>query len=243
MYYTQGKKCYISGDDMVEEFGKGNPYSASVERLDNTKGYIKGNVVLICQYLQVGHGHDYSPDEIRSWFQYDSGSDNYIFDDSIFDKPTTKRRKYRKSIINEERALCPNMKSCTDCDIMLPLSLFSGKMSICKTCVNIRTKNYFNTPYGFVMKMANNAKQTAKKRGAKRRRNDDSDVIDDELFALFVDIIKQQGGRCAITGIPFVYEMNHKFAPSPDRLDDSKGYMPGNVRMIIVPLNTPNNKI
>ena len=195
MYHDQGGKCYISSNDMVEEVGTGNPYSASVERLDNSKGYVKGNVVLICQYLQIGHGHDYSPDEIRSWFEYDMSCDDFIFDDAIFDKPITKQRKKRKSIINGERALCPNMKSCTDCNIMLPLSSFSSKMSYCKSCKNIRRKNHYNTPYGFVTKITSAAKRHAKKRGSKRKRNDDSDMVDDDLFTLFVETIKQQGGK------------------------------------------------
>ena len=47
-----------------------------------------------------------------------------------------------------------------------------------------------------------------------------------------------------MTGIPFEYKTWHKFAPSPDRLDDKNGYVKGNVRFIIVPLNTfvINNK-
>jgi hypothetical protein len=236
MFHDQGGKCYISGNDMAEEYWTGDPYSASVERLDNKLGYVKGNVVLICQYLQVSKG-DYSPDEIRSWFQYDMSCDKFMFNDTIFNKPIIKQRKYRKSIMNGDKKLC------TDCDIMLPLSSFSGKKSVCNQCNNIRMKNHYNTPYGFVMKMTNHAKQNAKIRGTKRRRNDDSDMVEDDLFTIFVETIKQQGGRCAITGIPFVYEANHKFAPSVDRLDDSKGYVSGNVRMIIVPLNTRNNKI
>jgi hypothetical protein len=237
MYHDQSGKCYISGNDMVDEYWTGSPYSASVERLDNTLGYVKGNVVLICQYLQIGHGHDYSPDEIRCWFHYDSDSDNFIFDDTIFNKPITKRRKARKVMVDGDKKLC------TDCDIMLPLSSFSGKMAFCKSCKCIRNKNHRNTPYGYLMKMTNSARQSAKIRGSKRKRNDDSDMVEDDLFTLFVDTIRQQEGRCAITSIPFVYQQNHKFAPSPDRLDDSNGYIAGNVRMIIVPLNTRNNKI
>ena len=236
MYYVQGKRCYISGNIMAEEYCTGNPYSASVERLDNNKGYVKGNVVIICQYLQISKG-DYLPDEIKSWFNYDRSSDNFTFDGTIFNKPVVKQRKKRKVIVDG------NMKSCTGCVAMLPLSSFSGKRSYCKSCDCTRNKNRNNTPYGFVMKMTNNAKQSAKMRGSKRKRNDSSHEVEDDLFTLFADVIKQQGGRCAITGIPFVYETNHKFAPSVDRLDDTKGYVSGNVRMIISPLNTSNNKI
>jgi hypothetical protein len=189
MYHAQGKRCYISGNVMAEEYWTGNPYSASVERLDNTKGYVKGNVVIICQYLQIGQGHDYLPDEIKSWFHYDSSSDNFVFDGTIFVKPNNGYRKRRKVTIDDDK------KSCTDCDTTLPLSSFSGKLSYCKSCNNIRKKNYRNTPYGFVVKMVNHAKHSAKRRGSKRKRNDSSHEVEDDLFSLFVDVIKQQGGK------------------------------------------------
>lgn len=127
---------------------------------------------------------------------------------------------------------------------MLPLSSFSGRKSFCKTCNVDRKKSYNNTPYGFMVKMTNSAKCHAKDRGNKKRKRDDdtSHECDDDLFNFFNSIISCQKGRCYKTGIPFVYNPNHKFAPSPDRSYNDQGYIAGNVIMIISPLNTPNNK-
>lgn len=238
MFFSQNRKCAISGNLMVEEYATGNPFAVSPERLDNNKGYVKGNVVLICQYLQISSGN-YTIAEIKSWFQYDRNKDSFVFDETIFNKPISNPRKRRQVIFDGDR------KMCTECGVMKPLSSYTRKgkrlCTHCKHCHNEKIKQYRSSPYGFVKKMAHNAKSSSKKRSLKRRRNDQSGECADDLFTLFVDIIKKQGGRCAITGIPFQYEQNNKFAPSPDRLDDSNGYIEDNVKMIIVPLNTQNN--
>lgn len=238
LFFSQNRKCAISGNEMVEEYRTGNPFTVSPERINNNKGYVKGNVVLICQYLQIIHG-DFTITEIKSWFQYDRNNDSFVFDETIFNKPISNSRKRRQVIFDDDK------KMCTDCGVKKPLSSYPSIRerlhAHCRHCRNERAKQHRNTPYGFIMKICRTAKLTAKKRSLKRRRNDQSGECDDDLFTLFVDVIKKQGGRCAITGIPFQYEQNNKFAPSPDRLDNTKGYVEGNVRMIIVPLNTPNN--
>ena len=236
MYITQKGRCRVKNERLKEKHGDGDPFNMSIERINNTIGYTIANTVLICQKYQIGHGYDFDIDEIKLWFNYDSTTDGFVYDKSIFNKPTTTRRKKRKVIINGDN------KSCTDCDKSLPLSSFGPKLSYCKQCNNNRNKSYRNTPYGFMMKVTNNSKSHAKDRGIKRNHSDTSDECDEDMFNFFVGIITEQEGRCADTGIPFVYELNHKFAPSPDRINNDKGYMACNVRMIISPLNTPNNK-
>ena len=236
MFETQKSRCPVKNEQMKESYKDGNPYNMSPERKDNKKHYTKDNVVLICQKYQIGHGYDFSIEEIRSWFQYDKTLDGFIYDHTVFIKPDIVKRKPRDANYNRDS------KTCLDCDKVLPLSSFSGKMSYCKSCHSIRRDEHSNTPYGFMLNVVRGSKNHAKKRGGKRKRNDTSNEYDEDLFTLFVNIIKKQGGRCDDTGIPFVYEVNHKFALSPDRIDNSKGYVVGNVRMIISPLNTQNNK-
>jgi hypothetical protein len=96
-----------------------------------------------------------------------------------------------------------------------------------------------NTPRGFVNKMKNSAKWNAGLRSKKRKRNDTSGDVDDELFDVVVKMILKQGNRCAITGIPFVYRTKNIHSPSICRVDKSKGCTSDNFQIIVSPLNTP----
>lgn len=235
IFQQQKGKCFISGKLMSLKHGDNDPLNMSPERINNSKHYTKENVVLICQKYQIGHRYDFSPEEVRTWLRYEPNNDNFVFDRTVFDKTVTLTPK-------KYRAVCDgNMKMCFGCNSEMPLENFRAKRSICKVCENSRMKDYYNTPRGFVRKLANSAFQSTKSRSRKRKHNAfDSDCND--VFNLFLSLIIKQGGRCAETQIPFVYETNHKFAPSPDRLDNTKDYINGNVRIIISPLNTPNNK-
>jgi hypothetical protein len=248
MYKKQDGRCAISGAPMKEKRGNHDPYNMSPERLDNKKGYVVGNVVLICQFLQIGQTHDYLPIEIRSWFNYDAINDSFMFDTIDFTKPLKKKQRDRVTPIktyNDNGVLIS--KTCTDCRVDKKMSCFSnmpgneGGRPFCKPCATIRKIQRINaSPHGFINNMSHTATTSTKSRGNKRSRNDDSGISDANLCDFFISIIKKQKGRCAITNIPFVYKTCHKFAPSPDRNDNGKGYIAGNVEMIIIPLNTCN---
>jgi hypothetical protein len=169
-----------------------------------------------------------------------------MFDTIDFTKPLKKTRRDPITPIktyNDNGVLIS--KTCTDCSVDKKMSCYNKAngtewgSSFCKPCAAIRKIQRINTtPYNFIMTLANNATASTKKRGNKRSRNDDSGISDTNLGDFFISIIKKQKGRCAITNIPFVYKTCHKFAPSPDRIENGKGYIAGNVEMIIVPLNT-----
>jgi hypothetical protein len=246
MYKKQDGRCAISVAPLKEKRGDSDPYNMSPERLDNKKGYVAGNVILICQFLQIGQTHDYLPDEIRSWFNYDAIDDGFVFDTIDFTKPNRKKKRDTITPIktyNDNGVLIS--KTCTDCGVDKNMSCYykangtEGGTSWCKPCATIRDRQRNDaSPHKFITTLAHTAKKHTIKRGNKRSRDDDSGTSDANIFDLFLSIIKKQKGRCAITNIPFVYKTCHKFAPSPDRNDNGKGYIAGNVEMIIVPLNT-----
>lgn len=56
------------------------------------------------------------------------------------------------------------------------------------------------------------------------------------------ELYDNSGGRCAVTGIPFEFsylrgERQPPWAPSLDRIDSKRGYVPGNVRVVCSSVN------
>lgn len=112
MYITQKGRCPVKKERMKEKHGDGDHFNMSIERINNNIGYTIANTILICQKYQVSTG-DYPIKEISSWFKYDSTTDGFVYDKSIFSKPTTTWRKPRKIIHDGDN------KSCTDCDVTI----------------------------------------------------------------------------------------------------------------------------
>ena len=62
------------------------------------------------------------------------------------------------------------------------------------------------------------------------------------------NLLNAQGGRCAVTGIPFTLKSNGKnwrrepYRPSLDRIDSARGYEPDNCRIVCVAVNTALNE-
>lgn len=249
LFRKQKGLCAYSGLKMEAKNRDGNPYNVSLERKNNTKGYQTDNVVLICTFLQFPHGGDFDERTTKELIFYNPEEDNYTFnlgefvEEYHFIEP---RRKYRKT--NPVKDVDGNVthKTCTDCATQKPIGEFNGQRSHCKPCKCLSNKNNRNTIKGFIHKMKGDAKKDADERSRKRTRDDNAGVYDDNLHALFLDVIITQGNRCAITGIPFVYEQNHPHVPSPDRLDNKKGYVEGNIQMVVTPINTrhmPSNEV
>jgi hypothetical protein len=54
LFEKQNGKCYWFGVDLIPTEQKKHPQQPSLDRLDTTKGYIKGNVVLSCYSANIG---------------------------------------------------------------------------------------------------------------------------------------------------------------------------------------------
>jgi hypothetical protein len=52
LYNKQNGKCYISGIDLETKYN--NVCSISIDRIDNNLGYLKENVILTCQWVNMG---------------------------------------------------------------------------------------------------------------------------------------------------------------------------------------------
>ena len=79
--------------------------------------------------------------------------------------------------------------------------------------------------------------------GAKSRARNKGLECEDDLFALALGLYDAQGGRCAITGLPFNLRVvgsgaaRRPFAPSLDRIDSDSGYTRDNTRLVCQVVN------
>jgi len=62
LWKSQQGKCAITKMPMTHEFK--NLRSISVDRIDSAKGYIVGNIQLVCQWVNLAKG-SHSDDEFR----------------------------------------------------------------------------------------------------------------------------------------------------------------------------------
>lgn len=140
----------------------------------------------------------------------------------------------------------PNMegeKKCSTCQMNKPKTEFGiakgvkdGFQSQCNRCRSISRKAYNTSGKGHIQNMVASAK----------RRN----RIHKKGFEIDIDFVSQmwkdQNGRCCLSGVEFIVEneTNHHVgsrdprSPSIDRIDCTKGYVPGNVRLITTFINT-----
>ena len=89
---------------------------------------------------------------------------------------------------------------------------------------------YSRSDYGIVSMLLNNAKDRARKSG-----------VSFDLSREFIEK-KLEAGACELSGIQFVrmpqrQHRAHPFAPSLDKIDPTKGYVDGNVRMLCFAVN------
>lgn len=246
------KRCAISGEIMNEEYGTGNPYNMSVERINNDLPYFKNNITFICVWLQIGYGYNLILNETRSLIYYNSENDGFVFDKDTFlnDVKAHEKQytKYNKLQCKRDRNGNIVSKICTSCNTSKSISEYNrytrsknNKETIeseCRECALKRRKETFNTVRGFIFKMVATAKRSAKRRGNNVLRNDNSSDISPDLFDIIVECIVKQNGRCALTGMPLKFIMNLINTASLDRIDNSKGYVRGNIQIIIAPINT-----
>lgn len=54
LFKIQNKKCFWFGFEMKNHLEGGHPLQPSLDRIDNTKGYIKGNLILCCLAANLG---------------------------------------------------------------------------------------------------------------------------------------------------------------------------------------------
>ena len=120
-----------------------------------------------------------------------------------------------------------HLKKCTSCKEHKPAAEFTNDMTrydglktTCKTCSSELSKQWRSN--NLAKALFKSAKYGAKKRGIE--------------FAITVDDI-QIPDRCPIFGFKMEFGGKRSTSPSIDRIDNSKGYVPGNIVVVSVKAN------
>eukprot|EP00397_Hematodinium_sp_SG-2012_P039407 GEMP01043018.1.p1 GENE.GEMP01043018.1~~GEMP01043018.1.p1 ORF type:complete len:458 (+),score=30.25 GEMP01043018.1:139-1512(+) len=242
LWDKQKGRCEYS--DIVMNVELYTHWRISLERRDNTLGYVPGNVAFICaefntsdrslsaKSLSVLGSSTWSKEKVQSLPRtIDSSFPLDEEDLYITILPQTYRAKRRRSPSTREITPTGDL-SCISCQQFKPLKDFNAdrkssvkKQSWCRSCQFAHTTSFF----GFFITRLFSAKRGAKVRTAKGR------VIAGE-FDLTIDYIlnlyRHQKGLCFYSGARLSLQPRSDWLCSIERLDNKRGYVDGNVALI-----------
>ena len=118
-----------------------------------------------------------------------------------------------------------DLKECCCCHLLLPCTKYHKGQYSCKVCGVMYTRARFNTDILKYFKMLLTA--------AKCRSKEVTITIDD-----IIKIHETQNGLCYYSKIPYVCKLFCNWKCSLERLDPSKGYISGNIALIICELQS-----
>ncbi len=236
IWNEQQGKCYYSGIPLSYTC---NDWRTSLERLDNTKGYIRENVVLCC--LECNNIGQWSHEKIHEMLVLIGEESTITRDDFNFKAKPIKKRE------NVEAFEVDNciLYKCHYCDEMKSVEYYPIKScSQCLKCKNIsnRENRNNNQPRVSMLKLVTQAKDHSKKRNSgKYVREGDFEIDYDYLVDMFVD----QKGLCYYSGLPLKFgdyrETNWKC--SVERKDPKKDYTKDNVCLVCLEFNSTDPSV
>jgi hypothetical protein len=238
LYDQQQGKCIISFVEL-SSIAHSN-WLMSLERLDNSLGYIKGNMALIAGEFNTGsqltkEKARFAFNPLNQSWQSESERVNGLARLAVelgrvgpgeYDLTTSPPPSHFAH---------SKLPICRHCGIQDPPGGFlERKGRICRSCMD----NYMNarshTVLGFVRRLLGSAKNNTKRRNATRNTSEKVDLTVERIL----DMIWDQGCRCYISGLLMSLRPGTEWQASLERLDTSKGYTKDNVKIICWEFNS-----
>jgi len=120
-------------------------------------------------------------------------------------------------------------KQCTICGVTKQLSSFQKNTTICNVCRRRRSKDSQSESVRSFLKM---------KLQKARSRSDTKHEVIVEIDYL-MELWRLQNGMCALSGMPMAFDQDlTDRSVSIDRIDCSKGYIVGNLRLVCTYINS-----
>lgn len=242
LYQVQKGCCYISNVFMTLKTH--SKFKMSLERFNNHVGYIPGNVCLIAKQFQTCDYTKYSDPELVTgsgqWSRLKFVLAHHLYcpnfeqarQQRILDNlsgPIVRQYKYNHEEVSE------GVWSCQSCGNSKPVDQFGrqsssrfGHMLNCKTC---QWHHHNDNIHFFLFRKLQNMIAHSK------RKNLPCTMNLDDLKQLLIN----QNGLCAISKIPMSLRSLSDWQCSPERLDNKKGYVNGNVILICLEFNSSDN--
>lgn len=204
-------------------------FQISLERSDQAYGYIKGNVVLCCLACntKIQWTHEIVKVLIQQHLSHDRSSVVY---EAVRNVRKALTKTAEDCIINEEVH-----SHCTRCDQYKLSSEFSKyRGEGCTACRKKRNEEKRSTLRGMMSTMLGSAKNHNRYRNQNTKRT----LLEFDLnLEDLVSLHQAQGGRCAISAVPFENLPGKPFSMSLDRINVNLGYIQGNLRIVAAVLN------
>lgn len=94
------------------------------------------------------------------------------------------------------------------------------------------------SPEAFLRHLSIHIRKSSKRRMIAKGKLNDVCLLVEIDYDYLLQLYRDQSGKCAILGIPMTWEFNNLKTISVDRIDSTKGYIPGNVQLVTQFINT-----
>eukprot|EP00397_Hematodinium_sp_SG-2012_P028870 GEMP01030439.1.p1 GENE.GEMP01030439.1~~GEMP01030439.1.p1 ORF type:complete len:475 (+),score=10.46 GEMP01030439.1:127-1551(+) len=255
LWLKQKGRCAYS--DIVMNVEPWTPWKLSLERCDNTLGYVPSNVIFVCAEFNtqdntvnakcpVQGSSRWSREKVHSLPESVCSSlpltDSELNEISESSDAVTRKNNYTKRQVSDNGDIL-----CSSCKKLLPVDNFHvyprnslGRRYRCKLCLSVYISEYRNTFMGFLRSRLHSAKRCAKIRSDKGRGEaGDFDVTIDDVLVLY----KKQRGLCFYAGVKMSMRPQSTRICSIERLDNAKGYVRGNVALICCEFQTSDHSL
>jgi hypothetical protein len=213
-YISQGGLCAFSGAPL--SFESLNEMSISKERIDNSKGYTKYNVIFVLKIFNISPGlvenADWTLEKINKLLNLRHESvDMQQLQKNVDDAKINKKGNCGK-LPDELKIMKKEM----------------GRDEWKKYYQQIYLEKYYKTFKGYIIGNVTRHYEHDKKFFGQNGTM---------TIEYILDLLIEQKGCCAISKVPLVFKSKSDFAMSIDRLDNKKPHDIGNVRLVCKEFN------
>jgi hypothetical protein len=241
LFTKQGGRCALSGIVMVHK--RMSHWQASIDRIDNDLGYVRGNVRWVC--LEFNGPAQWTPAKIalaRAPPLESTVDDVEAVCASMRQKPSWTVKNRRKLRTQSCPTTGTTLHECRSCDQFLPVDAFGKRLSSgCKQCQKRKKRAYKATPRGKLLQMLKDAKNRSKVRILKDTCRDNESPFTLTLNDL-VEIYAAQRGVCAYSGLPLDFGQGD-WMISLERLDPKRNYSRTNCALVCHEFNPMDQSV